>query len=166
MKKENGHLPFFGIGPVLCFPMAIVTAIAILLSVKGILPLTISDPVCKTVMNTLGILLILEGLLCFFGADFKGGLMKSIRNNQLKTNGSYAFVRNPCYCVYLLGCTGALLLAHNPLLLVLPPLFWLEMTIVLKNTEEKWLTELYGQQYLDYCRQVNRCIPWFPQKKS
>ena len=35
---------------------------------------------------------------------------------------------------------------------------------VLKNTEEKWLSELYGQEYLDYCKKVNRCIPWFPKK--
>ena len=38
------------------------------------------------------------------------------------------------------------------------------MTIFLKNTEEKWLSELYGQEYLDYCKRVNRCIPWSPKK--
>ena len=90
--------------------------------------------------------------------------IKSIKSNKLKTNGAYAFVRNPCYAVYLLGSTGALLIAHNPVLLILPILFWLEMTIVLKNTEEKWLKELYGQEYIDYCKKVNRCIPWFSKK--
>ncbi|MBQ3937315.1 MAG: hypothetical protein II722_09680 [Ruminococcus sp.] len=55
-------------------------------------------------------------------------------------------------------------IAHNPFLLVIPALFWSEMTIVLKRTEEKWLTELYGQQYTDYCKKVNRCIPWFEKK--
>ena len=34
---------------------------------------------------------------------------------------------------------------------------------LLKNTEEKWLEELYGQEYIDYCKKVNRCIPWFPK---
>ena len=34
----------------------------------------------------------------------------------------------------------------------------------LKNTEEKWLANLYGQEYIDYCKRVNRCIPWLPRK--
>jgi len=27
------------------------------------------------------------------------------------------------------------------------------------NTEEKWLKDLYGKEYIDYCKEVNRCIP-------
>lgn len=164
MKNKKGHLPLFGIGPALCFPMAILSAIGILLSAKGIIPFAISNKTVVCIFTVIGIALIAEGLICFFGADFGGGIMKSIKTNQLKTNGSYAFVRNPCYAVYFLGSTGALMIAHNPLLLLLPVAFWAEMTIVLKNTEEKWLTELYGQEYIDYCKKVNRCIPWFPKK--
>ena len=164
MKNEKKHLPLFGIGPILCFPMAVISAIAIFLSVREIIPFAIENNVVKWVFIVVGIALIIEGLVCFFGADFGGGLMKSIKSNQLKTNGSYAFVRNPCYAVYFLGSTGALLIAHNPVLLILPILFWAEMTIVLKNTEEKWLSDLYGQEYTDYCKKVNRCIPWFPKK--
>lgn len=163
MEKEKKHLPVFGIGPILCFPMVILSAIAIILSANGAIPFVITNKPCKIVFGVMGILLIIEGLICFFGADFGGGLVKSIKSNQLKTNGSYAFVRNPCYAVYLLGSAGALMIAHNPILLILPMLFWLEMTIVLKNTEEKWLEELYGQEYIDYCKKVNRCIPWFPK---
>lgn len=66
---------------------------------------------------------------------------------------------------FLLGNTGAILIAHNSFLLILPVLYWLEMTVVLKNTEEKWLTKMYGQEYLDYCMRVNRYIPWFAKKK-
>lgn len=164
MRNDKKHLPVFGIGPILCFPMAIISAITIYMSIKGLIPFAIENNVVKCVFIVLGIALIIEGLVCFFGADFGGGLVKSIKSNQLKTNGSYAFVRNPCYAVYFLGSTGALLIAHNPVLLILPILFWLEMTIVLKNTEEKWLKELYGQEYINYCKKVNRCIPWFPKK--
>ena len=164
MGNDKKHLPVFGIGPILCFPMAVISAIAMYMSIKGLIPFAIENNVVKCVFIVLGIALIIEGLVCFFGADFGGGLIKSIKSNKLKTNGAYAFVRNPCYAAYLLGSTGALLIAHNPVLLILPILFWLEMTIVLKNTEEKWLKELYGQEYIDYCKKVNRCIPWFPKK--
>ena len=37
------------------------------------------------------------------------------------------------------------------------------MTILMKATEEKWLRELYGKEYEDYCKRVNRCWPWFPK---
>ena len=33
-------------------------------------------------------------------------------------------------------------------------------TVTLKLTEEKWLRNLYGQDYADYMKRVNRCIPW------
>jgi len=38
------------------------------------------------------------------------------------------------------------------------------MTIFLIYTEEKWLKDLYGQEYIEYCKKVNRCISWFQKK--
>lgn len=35
---------------------------------------------------------------------------------------------------------------------------------VLKNTEEKWLSALYGADYEKYKKRVNRLIPWLPRK--
>lgn len=162
--KEKKHLPLYGIGPILCYPIAVLTAIGIILSVKGIIPGAVSNSIVNKVLVTIGILLIVEGVTLFFGADLNGKLQENIKENKLKTNGSYKFVRNPCYVLFLLGCTGAILIAHNILLLILPLLFWIEMTIVLNNTEEKWLKNLYGQEYIDYCKKANRCIPWFPKK--
>ena len=119
----------------------------------------------KAVMLVIGILLVVIGIALFFGADAGGKLKDQLEQNRLKTKGSYRFVRSPCYSLFLLASAGAVLIAHNPLLLVIPLLYWLEMTVVLKRTEEKWLTELYGQQYTDYCKRVNRFIPWFERKK-
>ena len=34
------------------------------------------------------------------------------------------------------------------------------MTITLINTEEKWLLDIYGDEYEAYKKRVNRCIPW------
>ena len=49
---------------------------------------------------------------------------------------------------------------HN--ICMIPVFFinWGIMTIVLKNTEEKWLTDLYGEEYEEYKKRVNRSIPW------
>ena len=34
------------------------------------------------------------------------------------------------------------------------------LTILMKCTEEKWLANLYGEAYVEYCREVNRVIPF------
>ena len=164
-NNEKEHLPLYGIGPILCFPMVVLTAVGVFLSEKEYIYGKISDNAVNTILLIIGILLIIEGVALFLGADAGGNLQKDIKDNKLKTNGAYRFVRNPCYTLFFLGSTGAILIEHNPLLLILPLLFWLEMTIVLKNTEEKWLKDLYGLEYVEYCKNVNRCIPWFPKRK-
>jgi hypothetical protein len=49
---------------------------------------------------------------------------------------------------------------HNIFLIPVIFINWGIMTVVLKATEEKWLRALYGQEYEDYCKRVNRCIPF------
>ena len=41
-----------------------------------------------------------------------------------------------------------------------PVIDWLIITVALINTEEKWLLDLYGDEYAEYKKHVNRCIPW------
>lgn len=53
----------------------------------------------------------------------------------------------------------------NYILLVLPFFFWIFLTVLMKNTEEKWLREKFGKEYIDYCKDVNRVIPWFAKNK-
>ena len=52
---------------------------------------------------------------------------------------------------------------HNVWLLILIPIQWVILTVVIRNTEEKWLYELHGEAYKDYCARVNR---WIPLKKN
>lgn len=82
----------------------------------------------------------------------------------LSVTGVYSIVRNPCYSGIMLMCMGMLFMAHNLCLLSLPFVYWLAMTILMKCSEEKWLLDLYGQEYALYCKRVNRCIPWFLKK--
>lgn len=81
------------------------------------------------------------------------------------TTGVYAYVRNPVYSAFLMMCTGALLLANNVFLLILPVIYWIFLTVLMKCTEEKWLANLYGREYVEYCKKVNRCIPFFTRIK-
>ena len=79
---------------------------------------------------------------------------------SLKTDGIYAWVKNPMYSGWWMLITGISLMWHNVWLLASPLINWGIMTVVLKNTEEKWLLDLYGNEYAEYKKRVNRCIPW------
>ena len=83
-----------------------------------------------------------------------------IKENRLVTTGAYALVRNPIYSAAMIACTGVILILSNAWFFVLPLVYWLFMTVLMKATEEKWLRDLYGKEYDDYCKRVNRCWPW------
>lgn len=157
------HLPVYGIGPVLCVPLAVVMGILFTLSINGKIPSTDFGEMVNSILSIMGYIIILLGIILCLGADKGDKLKSNIKENRLKTDGSFRFVRNPRYSTFLLVEFGLALVCHNLYLLIIPVLFCIEMTIVLKRTEEKWLTELYGQEYIDYCKKVNRCIPFFPK---
>ena len=75
-------------------------------------------------------------------------------------------VRNPMYSGWWMILSGIGLMWHNVTLLAIIPINWGIMTVALKNTEEKWLLNLYGQEYRDYCKQVSRFLPMIPKKKA
>lgn len=88
-------------------------------------------------------------------------ISEKIKSGFLVTDGVYGIVRNPIYSAFLFIFTGCLFFAYNLCLLVLPFIFWAFLTILLKNTEEKWLQEKFGDSYTQYCKKANRIIPWF-----
>lgn len=157
------HLPVYGIGPVLCVPLAVVMGILFTMSIKGKIPSTDFGEMVNSILSIVGYIIILLGIVLCLGADKGDKLKSNIKENRLKTDGSFRFVRNPRYSTFLLVEFGLALVCHNLYLLIIPVLFWIEMIIVLKRTEEKWLTKLYGQEYIEYCKKVNRCIPFFPK---
>lgn len=158
METQKEHLPVYGVGPIYGAGIIIVTIIAMILSFTDIISAG-KFPALKIPFIIIGILIVIEGFLVWFQAAFR--IDKYIVSNRLCTDGIYAIVRNPCYSGIMLMCTGALFMANNLWLLILPFIYWIAMTVLMKKTEEKWLYDLYGQEYLDYCKRVNRCIPWF-----
>lgn len=163
MKKRD-HLPLIGIGPVIVGFQIAVTAVGIVLSRKGFLDFGIIA-LLNIPLKIIGTLLIVFGAYLYLSANLKSKVFHHITENKLVTTGVYGMVRNPIYSASLLVCTGAVCIANNIALFAAPILGWLFMTIVLQFTEEKWLTALYGEEYLRYCQQVNRCIPWFAKSK-
>lgn len=160
--KNADHLPIYGVGPFYGIGIIALTIVGIALSCLGQLEFG-RIPEMKVPFLVVGILLCIAGFVVWFKGAFR--IDKYIENNELCTDGIYGIVRNPCYSGIMLMCDGALLITGNLALLVLPLLYWLTMTVLMKMTEKKWLYQIYGDKYLEYCKRVNRCIPWLSKKR-
>lgn len=165
MDNKKEHLPVFGVGPMYVYVTAVLTAIAIFLSTKRIIYVGLFD-FLKLLFTVIGILFIVLGVFMWIKSVIIDKLDKNIKENKLLVTGIYAWVRNPIYSAFSFAFSGVLMLFHDAWLLLLPLVFWVFLTALMKQTEEKWLLKLYGKEYSDYCRRVNRCIPWFPKNKD
>jgi len=163
MSKKD-HLPLYGVGPMIVFGQILFTVIAILATGRAGFTVPVNAGF-KIAFRVIGILLIGYGLYLDISAKYRSKLFQKVQENKLITDGVYGLVRNPVYSGVWLGCTGAVLLANNLILVFVPVVCWIYMTIFLRETEEKWLRNLYAEEYISYCQRVNRCIPWFPRKK-
>lgn len=165
-QSDKEHLPVYGVGPFYGIGIILLTVVGIVMSMRGLLDSgMLYNPIFVIPLIALGALFITGGFIVWKSAALgKSNIDGYITSNTLCTTGIYGVVRNPCYSGIAMMCTGSLLIAHNLWLFILPFIFWISMTILLINSEEKWLKMLYGQEYIAYCKKVNRCIPWFPRK--
>lgn len=163
MEEKQCSLPVFGIGPVYVLSCLVLTIMGLLLNHCGLLNCG-RIPLLQIPMLIGGLLLIIAGVFLWVFAVIVQKISREIKRGKLVTSGVYSLVRNPIYSAFIFIFTGILLMVNNILLLILPILFWLYLTILLKNTEEKWLSAKFGQAYLDYCQRVNRVIPWWRKK--
>lgn len=154
--EENNHLPVFGIGPYLIGLIAAMSILAIFLSLNKAVP---NYPSNMIIMAIIGLILIVFGAIFWASAVLKSRIDDSIRNNQLVTTGIYGIVRHPIYAAFLYAITGLIFIANNLILLILPLIYWLILSLAMTKTEEKWLIDLYGDDYLNYSKKVNRFIP-------
>ena len=152
--KENQKLPLFGIGPYLVGSMTVLTILGIVLFPYVFKIGTVSG-IASVVFRILGAV----GIAIWFIGALKSGMGKNITENILKTDGIYSWVRNPMYCGIWILDLGVSLFWANVFLIPIFFINWIIMTIVLTNTEEKWLANLYGDEYIQYKKRVNRCSP-------
>lgn len=161
MKKD--HLPILGVGPLYVITIVLITIISIIFSATRFIPV-ITFTNMRWIFILIGILCFVIGITLWLRAVIIDRLDAHIIKNELVTTGVYAYVRNPVYSAFMFVCTGVLLIYGNLVLLLLPIIYWGFMTVLMKSTEEKWLEDLYGQEYIQYLQHVNRCIPWKGKK--
>lgn len=157
--KEGQKLPMFGIGPYLVYGMGMLTLIGLIMS-GNVLRSGILEGAWIIVFRIVGIILMVIGVYVWYIGALGSNMDENITENILKTDGIYSWVRNPMYSGWWIFMIGLILMFHNAWLLFIPIINWGIMTVVLMNTEEKWLLDLYKTEYEDYKKRVNRCIPF------
>lgn len=157
--KNQDHLPMYGIGPLYVGIIIAVTVGAVILGQQSFTAAGIISAL-KIPSLIIGIVFAALGILLWYSAAIRSKLDDSIAENKLVTTGVYELVRNPIYSAFMFLCTGALFISGNVFFYPLFFFYWIFMTLLMINTEEKWLEATYGKQYTEYKKKVNRCIPW------
>lgn len=155
-KKE--HLPLLGVGPFYVVSIVALTALATFFRNSDYFRSGYLSKL-KPLFFCAAFIFIVLGLYLWIGAVLVDKLSKSIKSDFLLTSGVYSVVRNPIYTAFLCLTSGVLCLLCNLYFLLLPFVYWLFLTILMRLTEEKWLAAKYGTEYLNYCKKVNRCWP-------
>ena len=88
----------------------------------------------------------------------KTGILLQQPASRLVTAGPYQWTRNPQYVAFVTFYFGAAVLANTiwPMVL-LPGVIALLVTVVIAR-EERYLQGVFGPDYRDYCRRVNRWL--------
>ncbi len=163
--NQKKHLSLFGIGPFYAVISVLLTVALCLLSKRGGF-VHLSFNRAKIVLKIVSVFFFLVAAFLWVNAVFVQKIDSHIIKNELVTTGAYAWVRNPIYSAIMLVMWAVLAWQANLFLLLFYPVYPLLMYLLLKPTEEKWLAERYKEKYLVYCKEVNRCIPWFPKQKG
>ena len=91
----------------------------------------------------------------------RGGKDGHVHANRLVTAGMYAHTRNPMYVGNILIATGVCMASGAPLayLVALPLFLFIYQSIVV--TEETYLRQNFGAEYVEYSAKVPRFVPSF-----
>lgn len=160
-QDKRQKIPTDGVGPYLWGILLVMNLAGWMLS-QSVLQSGLLKGGFQDLFYLIGILLMLVAARIQWLSGVKSGVSTSFQSNELKTTGIYARTRNPIYFSWWICGIGAILCVHNVWLLLLIPIQWVILTVVIRNTEEKWLYELHGEAYKEYCERVNR---WIPLKK-
>jgi protein-S-isoprenylcysteine O-methyltransferase Ste14 len=112
----------------------------------------------------LGFILTLAGLAfaCWarvvLGRNWSG-VVQLKQDHELIVRGPYSIVRHPIYTGLLLAFLGSALAIGEWCALLATAIvavsFWRKLRL-----EERWMRELFGEQYLNYMHRVKALVPW------
>ena len=137
-QDKHQKLPTYGAAPYLFITILVLNLTGWLLN-QSVLQSGLLKGGFKDLFYLIGFLLMAVATRIWWLSVVKSDINTSIQNNELKTTGIYARTRNPIYFSWWLCGIGSMLCLHNVWLLILIPIQWVILTVMIRNTEEKWL---------------------------
>jgi protein-S-isoprenylcysteine O-methyltransferase Ste14 len=92
------------------------------------------------------------------GANWSGSVTLK-EGHTLVRRGPYALVRHPIYTGFLLGALGVAIITGELRGLVGTAIVFVGFSLKYR-TEESFMLENFGEQYVEYQREVKAIIPW------
>jgi len=86
------------------------------------------------------------------GFQLQGG------GSNMVTSGPFRFSRNPMYLGMLIWLIGLAVLLGSLIVFIFPIIFFLLANFVLIPIEERKMEQVFGQQFIEYRRQVRRWL--------
>lgn len=113
--------------------------------------------------NLIGIIVILLGVYTLVWAIGLFKKKETPRNpaktpKALVTNGPFNYTRNPMYFGLTLILLGISILITSAIVFLAPITFFITINLIYIPKEEKMLKNIFGQEYLDYKKNVRRGI--------
>jgi protein-S-isoprenylcysteine O-methyltransferase Ste14 len=115
-------------------------------------------------IKTVGTIVVSAAVLLYgvalrrLGASWRLGIDRSAPG-PLVTDGIYRWTRHPIYVALDLLFAGTFLVLGRLIFLVLA-LIWIPLLDSFMRREERFLAQLYGGAYRDYCTRVGRYFSW------
>lgn len=156
MKKSS--LPVFGVGPIYVITCSLIIVLAFHLKRQGFFQAG-EILYLDLFFLLLGTILILAGIFFWIYAVLIQNIAHEIQSGKLVTTGIYSVTRHPIYTAFFFIFSGILTTAHNLFMLGFILFFYLYLVVFMQNTEEKWLTKKFGQEYLEYAKRTPRILP-------
>ena len=166
-KPKNNQLPLFGYGLYFVAASMIITILTLFYfnDIKIFQIGIINNIFIKRFFSFISIILILLGVFLWGYAVFpSNGIKYKIEHGELATEGAYSISRNPIYLSHFIFQLGLQMRTYNLFVVIVTIIIYISLDSLVKNTEEKWCLEKFGKQYEEYCKKVNRLIPWFKKK--
>ena len=92
--KEGQKLPLYGVGPYIILGMGAVTLLGIVFFCF-VFKIGLLQAPWTVIFRTAGVVLIAAGIAVWLVSAFRSDMDDNIAANRLKTDGIYAWVRNP-----------------------------------------------------------------------
>lgn len=102
-----------------------------------------------------GVIIVAMGEVIRF---ISAGTLKKYKG-VVSRNGIYAFTRNPLYIGSFIMGTGFCIMGRDPIFFTLFLLLFIPVYHRVIKREEAYLSNQYGEEYLQYCESVPRLIP-------